>query len=127
MQGDGEGVTRTEPTPAEVVGRTGPVGPVATLAQLFRSARLRWRVSPQLRVSLIRWSALGLILTVAAGAVSATVAISVLGVMLGVAVLIIVISVMNGFDKELRDKVLGFNAHQLNHFRLKVGRFAGND
>jgi lipoprotein-releasing system permease protein len=37
--------------------------------------------------------------------------ISIVGVMLGVAVLIIVISVMNGFDKELRDKVLGFNAH----------------
>ena len=37
--------------------------------------------------------------------------ISVVGVMLGVSVLIIVISVMNGFDKELREKVLGFNAH----------------
>src|SRR5436853_3786035 len=37
--------------------------------------------------------------------------ISVVGVMLGVAVLIIVISVMSGFDHQLRDKILGFNAH----------------
>ena len=37
--------------------------------------------------------------------------ISVLGVTLGVAVLIIVISVMSGFDQQLRDKVLGFTAH----------------
>ena len=37
--------------------------------------------------------------------------ISILGVMLGVAVLIIVISVMSGFDAELRQKVLGFTSH----------------
>src|SRR5207248_7453936 len=37
--------------------------------------------------------------------------ISVLGVTLGVAVLIIVISVMSGFDKQMRDTILGFNAH----------------
>ena len=37
--------------------------------------------------------------------------ISVLGVMLGVAVLIIVIAVMSGFDAELREKVFGFTAH----------------
>ena len=37
--------------------------------------------------------------------------ISIFGVMLGVAVLIIVISVMNGFDKQMREKVLGFTAH----------------
>src|SRR6185436_5565064 len=32
-------------------------------------------------------------------------------VLLGVAVLIIVISVMTGFDHQLRDKILGFNSH----------------
>lgn len=37
--------------------------------------------------------------------------ISVLGVMLGVAVLIIVLSVMSGFDQMWRDKILSFNAH----------------
>jgi lipoprotein-releasing system permease protein len=37
--------------------------------------------------------------------------VSILGVALGVAVLIIVISVMSGFDHDLRDKILGFSAH----------------
>lgn len=37
--------------------------------------------------------------------------ISILGVALGVAVLIIVISVMSGFDHDLREKILGFSAH----------------
>jgi lipoprotein-releasing system permease protein len=37
--------------------------------------------------------------------------ISIIGVALGVAVLIIVISVMSGFDHDLRSKILGFNAH----------------
>jgi lipoprotein-releasing system permease protein len=37
--------------------------------------------------------------------------ISVLGVMLGITVLILVISVMTGFERELQRKVLGFDAH----------------
>jgi len=51
--------------------------------------------------------------------VSVITLISVIGVTLGVAVLIIVISVMSGFDRQLRDKILGFNAH------LKVFRTQG--
>ena len=37
--------------------------------------------------------------------------LSILGVLFGVGVPIIVLSVMNGFDRELHDKVLGFDAH----------------
>ncbi len=43
--------------------------------------------------------------------VSVITMISIVGVMLGVAVLIIVISVMSGFDRQLRERIFGFNAH----------------
>jgi lipoprotein-releasing system permease protein len=43
--------------------------------------------------------------------VSVITLISVLGVALGIAVLIIVISVMSGFDQQMRDTILGLNAH----------------
>ncbi len=45
--------------------------------------------------------------------VSAITIISIVGVTLGIMVLILVISVMTGFDQELRRKVLGFDAHVL--------------
>jgi lipoprotein-releasing system permease protein len=47
--------------------------------------------------------------------------ISIIGVALGVAVLIIVISVMSGFDHDLREKILGFNSH-LQVFNSNSGR-----
>ena len=43
--------------------------------------------------------------------VSVITLISTAGVMLGVAVLIVVISVMSGFDRQLREKILGFKPH----------------
>jgi lipoprotein-releasing system permease protein len=43
--------------------------------------------------------------------VSVITLISVLGVTLGVAVLIIVMTVMSGFDHQYREKILGFNPH----------------
>src|ERR1700753_1672309 len=47
------------------------------------------------------------------GFISVTAAFSFLGVMLGVATLIIVMAVMNGFRQELLDKILGLNGHLL--------------
>jgi lipoprotein-releasing system permease protein len=45
------------------------------------------------------------------GFISVIAAISFVGIMLGVATLIIVMAVMNGFRKELLDKILGLNGH----------------
>lgn len=45
------------------------------------------------------------------GFVSFVAVASVLGVALGVAALIVVLSVMNGFERELRDRLLGLTAH----------------
>lgn len=47
------------------------------------------------------------------GVISVIAGFSFLGIMLGVATLIIVMAVMNGFRKELFDKILGVNGHVL--------------
>src|SRR6202040_231362 len=47
------------------------------------------------------------------GFISVNAGFSFLGIMLGVAGLIIVMAVMNGFRKELLDKILGLNGHML--------------
>ena len=49
----------------------------------------------------------------AEGFISVIAIFSFLGIMLGVATLIIVMAVMNGFRKELLDKILGLNGHLL--------------
>src|SRR6266852_2325809 len=47
------------------------------------------------------------------GFISVIAGFSFLGITLGVATLIIVLAVMNGFRKELLDKILGLNGHLL--------------
>src|SRR5437660_3924680 len=47
------------------------------------------------------------------GFISVIAGFSFLGIMLGVATLIIVMAVMNGFRKELLSKILGLNGHLL--------------
>src|SRR6266550_11183 len=47
------------------------------------------------------------------GFISVIAGFSFLGILLGVAALIIVMAVMNGFRKELLDKILGLNGHLL--------------
>jgi lipoprotein-releasing system permease protein len=47
------------------------------------------------------------------GFISVIAGFSFLGIMLGVATLIVVLAVMNGFRKELLDKILGLNGHLL--------------
>ncbi len=49
------------------------------------------------------------------GFISVNAGFSFLGIMLGVATLIIVMAVMNGFRKELLEKILGLNGHLMVH------------
>src|SRR3954466_2884559 len=81
----------------------------------FSSPSLTW---PKPALSLRRMSRLPFELLLAlrylrpkGTVVSVITMISVVGVALGVAVLIIVLSVMTGFDHRLRDQILGFNTH----------------
>ncbi len=59
------------------------------------------------------------------GFISVIAGFSFLGIMLGVATLIIVLSVMNGFRNELFDKILGLNGHVVIH--SMTGRFTDYD
>ena len=53
---------------------------------------------------------------------------SFIGISLGVAVLIIVMSVMNGFRSELINKIVGFNSHVIVHSYGKITKdIFGND
>src|SRR2546426_12371497 len=69
------------------------------------------------------------------GFISVNAGFSFLGIMLGVATLIIVMAVMNGFRKELLSKILGLNGHllvqpletPLNDWAQVADRIAGID
>ena len=58
------------------------------------------------------------------GFISVIAGFSFIGIMLGVATLIIVMAVMNGFRQELFDKMLGLNGHVVVH---SVNRFTDYD
>ena len=58
------------------------------------------------------------------GLISVIAGFSFVGILLGVATLIIVMAVMNGFRQELFDKMLGLNGHVVVH---SVGRFTDYD
>ena len=58
------------------------------------------------------------------GFISVVAWFSLLGIMLGVATLIIVMSVMNGFRAELLDRILGLNGHlEISISRGKLGGY----
>lgn len=57
--------------------------------------------------------------------ISLTTLISIVGISVGVAALIIVIGVMSGFDKELEDKIVGMNAHLMVMPSLPAGFISG--
>jgi len=50
--------------------------------------------------------------------------VAIAGVAIGVAALIVVIAVMTGFDNDLRDKIIGTNAHIVVEKEIGVGNFA---
>ena len=58
-----------------------------------------------------RWIELDVVAVTGFSFVSVITLISIIGVTLGVAVLIIVMSVMSGFDLMLRERLLNFNSH----------------
>ncbi|MBU3070374.1 lipoprotein-releasing ABC transporter permease subunit [Aestuariicella sp. G3-2] len=51
--------------------------------------------------------------------------ISILGLMVGVGLLLTVLSVMNGFEKELRDRILGIIPHGAIYFRYGIDDWSG--
>ncbi len=62
-------------------------------------------------VTLLLASALATIVAILVRAFSVFTAVSIVGVMLGVAALVVVLGVTSGFQQEFQDKVLGVNAH----------------
>ena len=75
-----------------VLGRHGLIPPMVRPLELFVALRYAGSREAGFFVSFITW-------------------VSLIGVSLGVAVLIVILSVMNGFEAELRDRLLSLSAH----------------
>jgi lipoprotein-releasing system permease protein len=87
-----------------------PAAPIDASGHLALSAPLRVRRAP---FAPFEWMIAGRYLKArrASGFVSVIALISFLGITVGAAALIVVMSVMNGFHKELLDKIVGVNGH----------------
>jgi lipoprotein-releasing system permease protein len=89
------------------------VGVVSTALGIivFFASRGRWRGGETLGVVAVLIGTLDLIFVFLIRAFSVFTTVSMLGVVLGVASLVVVLAVTSGFEREFQDKVLALNAH----------------
>ncbi|HVZ74717.1 MAG TPA: FtsX-like permease family protein [Polyangia bacterium] len=78
---------------------------------VFFASRGRLRAGETVGVLAVLFAALGVAWSVLMRAFSVFTAVSTMGVVLGVASLVVVLAVTSGFEREFQDKVLALNAH----------------
>jgi lipoprotein-releasing system permease protein len=78
---------------------------------LFFASRGRFRVGETAGVVAVLVSALGVVVALLLSVFSVFTTVSTMGVVLGVASLVVVLAVTSGFEREFQEKVLALNAH----------------